>query len=107
MCLTLAAFGSHPGWWLYPVLFLLGIGGIGFGGVFLTLLSEFGGSRGAARASALGSTISMVGSILGPPAYGYVVDATGSYQLAWLSLAAVGAVGVMALMFVKESERKV
>jgi ACS family hexuronate transporter-like MFS transporter len=106
MCLVLGVAGPHLGWMLYPVLFFLGIGGVGFGGVFLTLLAEFGGPRGAAKAAALGSTVSMFGSILGPPAFGHIADVTGSYQIAWLSLAAVGGLGITALLFVRESERK-
>jgi MFS transporter, ACS family, hexuronate transporter len=105
-CTLLGLAGPQLGWLLYPVLFVLGIGGIGFGGVFLTLLSEFGGPRGAGKAAALGSTVSVAGSIIGPPAFGYVADVSGSYQLAWLSLAIVGCVGFALLMLVRESERK-
>ncbi len=106
MCLLLGLAGPAIGWFLYPTLFVLGIGGIGFGGVFLTLLSEFGGPRGAGKAAALGSTVSMAGSILGPPAFGHIVDVTGSYRIAWLSLAAIGALAIVLLRFVRESERR-
>jgi len=46
-------FGSYLSWALYPVLFLLGMGGIGFGGIFLTLMPEFGGKDGAGKAAGL------------------------------------------------------
>jgi sugar phosphate permease len=107
MCLVLGIAGPHLGWMLYPVVFVLGIGAIGFGGVYLTLLSEFGGRGGAAKAAALGSTIGASGTILGPPTFGRIVDITGSYDPAWLSLALVSVASVALLSFVRESERKI
>ena len=49
MCLIFGLFAPHLSWSLYPVLLILGIGSISFGGVWLTLLSEFGGRRGRER----------------------------------------------------------
>jgi sugar phosphate permease len=107
MCLLLGVFGSRLSWAIYPVVFILGIGAIGFGGIALTLLSELGGRGGAAKAAALGNSIGMGGSIIGPPLFGYIVDISGSYPMAWLSLAVVGAICVFMLIFVKESKRKI
>ena len=107
MCAVIGLAGPHLGSLLYPVVFVLGIGTVGFGGIYLTLLSELGGRGGAAQAAGLGSTIAVGGSILGPPAFGYIVDATGSYELAWLSLAAVGLIAVVLLLFVNENARKI
>jgi ACS family hexuronate transporter-like MFS transporter len=105
MSVVMALAGPHLGAWLYPVVFVLGIGAVGFGGVYLTLLSELGGRGGAAKAAGLGSTIAIGGSILGPPSFGYIVDVSGSYTLAWLSLAAAGALSALAVMLVRESRR--
>lgn len=107
MCLVLGLVGQSLGWILYPVIFILGIGAIGFGGVYLTLLSELGGRGGAAKAAGLGSTIAVGGSILGPPSFGHIVDLTGSYEIAWLSLAVAGALSVVLLAFVSEAKRKI
>ena len=74
MCLLLGLYGSHLSWALYPILFLLGMGGIGWGGIFLTLMSEFGGRYGAGKAAGLGGTVSMGGIILGPVVFGHIVD---------------------------------
>jgi MFS transporter, ACS family, hexuronate transporter len=106
MCFVLGLFGSHLTWELYPVIFLFGIGAIGFGGMQLTLLSELGGRGGAAQAAGFGSTIGVGGSILGPIAFGYVVDVTGSYDIAWLSSGAVAILSVVLLSMVDESKRK-
>jgi MFS family permease len=105
-CLALGLAGPRLGPLLYPCVFMLGIGAIGFGGVYLTLLSELGGRGGAAKAAGLGSTIAVGGSILGPPAFGHIVDASGSYEMAWLSLAVAGLLSVTSLAFVDESRRK-
>ena len=107
MCLLLGLFGSYLSWALYPVLFLMGMGGIGFGGIFLTLMSEFGGRYGAGKAAGLGGTVSMGGIILGPVVFGHIVDTSGSYELAWLSSAFVAALCVLLLLFVKEERKKV
>jgi sugar phosphate permease len=105
MCLVLALAGPRLGPLLYPVVFLLGIGAVGFGGVYLTLLSELGGPSGAAKAAGVGSTIAIGGSILGPPTFGHIVDVSGSYQLAWLSLAGAGALSALLVMGIDESRR--
>src|ERR1035437_8632653 len=72
MCLVLGIAGPHLGRLIYPVVFVLGVGAVGFGGVYLTLLSELGGRGGAAQAAGLGSMIGVGGSILGPPVFGLI-----------------------------------
>jgi ACS family hexuronate transporter-like MFS transporter len=107
MCFILAFFGPYLSWALYPVLLLLGIGGIGFGGIHLTLMSEFGGRHGAGKAVGLGGMITLAGCSLGPFLFGYMVDTFGTYKWAWLSLAFVAALCVLLLLFVRESKRKI
>jgi ACS family hexuronate transporter-like MFS transporter len=104
--LLIALAGPELGKLIYPVAFLLGIGSVGFGAIFFTMLSELGGPSGAGTASALGSTISMAGSILGPVAFGRIVDATGSYQLAWFSLVTIGALAMLSIFLVNEEPRR-
>ena len=107
MCLLLGLFGPRISWALYPVLFVLGLTSIGFGGVYLTLISELGGKGGAGKATGLGMTVTLGGSILGPPLFGYIVDISGSYELAWLSLASVAGLCVLVLFFVREGKRRI
>jgi MFS family permease len=107
LCLVMGLAGETLGVLLYPVVFLLGIGTVGFGAIFFTMISEFGGRTGAGTASALGSTVSMVGSILGPPAFGLIVDMSGSYRLAWLSLVFFGSIAIVALLLVREGQQDV
>lgn len=107
MCLVVGLFGSYLSWALYPALFILGMGSIGYGGIHLTLMSEFGGRYGTGKAVGLGGMISLIGSSLGPACFGYIVDTSGSYKLAWLSLSFVAALCVLLLIFVRESKRKI
>ena len=107
MCLLVGLFGSYLSWAIYPVLFLLGLGGIGFGGIFLTLVSELGGRHGVGKAVGLAGTVAISGAILGPVAFGHLVDISGSYEWAWLSLAFVAALCVLLLLFVREEKRKI
>ena len=107
MCLIMGFLGPYLSWSLYPALLILGMGSISFGGVWLTLLSEFGGRRGTGRAVGLGGMITLAGAALGPPFFGLIVDTTHSYTWAWLSLAFGGALCVLLLVFVRESKRKI
>jgi sugar phosphate permease len=107
MSLVIGLCGYYLSWLLYPVLVLMGIGGIAFGGIWLTLLSEFGGTRGAGKAVGLGGVITIAGGAIGAPFFGHIVDATGSYQWAWLSLAIVSALCVLLLLLVREERRKI
>ena len=94
-------------WAIYPLLFLLGLAGVGFGGIYFTIISEFGGQYGAGRTAGLANTVSIGGSILGPVTFGYIVDISDSYELAWVSLALMAAVCVFLLLFVREWKRKI
>ena len=107
MCLLLGFFGSSLSWVMYPVLFVLGLAAIGFGGVFITLLGEFGGRYGTGKAVGMGSSITMVGIMLGPVVFGHIVDTSGSYELAWLSLAFMAALCVALISLIKEERRKI
>lgn len=106
MCLLMGLSGPHLSWGLYPALFVLGLAGVGFGGIYLTILSEFGGLGGAGKAVGVGGTFTMIGAVFGPPVFGHIVDITGSYRLAWLSLAVVAALCVLLLLLVREEKRK-
>jgi MFS family permease len=99
-------FGTDLSWALYPGLFILGIAGIGFGGIFLTVVSEFGGRPGAGKAVGLAGILAMAGGTVGPPAFGYIVDRFDSYTLAWSSLGVVAAICVLLLFFIREEKRK-
>ena len=106
ICFILGLFGSYLFWAIYPIIFLLGIGGISFSSIFHTLVSELGGRHAAGKAVGLFVTIAAFGAVVGPTVFGYMVDTAGSYELAWISLAFMAAVSILLLLFVQEGKGK-
>jgi hypothetical protein len=49
----------------------------------------------------------ITGAAIGPPFFGHIVDTTGSYKWAWVSLALLSALCVLLLVFVSEGKRKI
>ena len=84
------------------MLFLLGFGAVGWGGLMGTLAGETGGQRAAGAAAGVSAAFFNVGIFLGPPLFGLIVDRTGSYTPAWWALAASAAVALVLLLFVRE-----
>jgi len=107
MCLLIALGGSSLSWGLYPILFVLGVTAIGWGGLNLTLVGEMAGVELAGRVTSIVSLIVSGGVALGPPLFGYIVDTTGSYQLAWLFCTGLCAINVTLLFFVREERRRI
>jgi len=107
MCLLVAFRGSSLSWGLYPILFILGVTAIGWGGLYLTLVGELAGVELAGRIASIVSLIVISGVALGPWLFGYIVDTSNSYQLAWLCCAALSAVCIIALLFVREERRRI
>lgn len=105
VCILIALWGVSLSWALFPVLFILGVAATGWGGIHLTLTAELAGTEMAGRATGVVAAVNIVGFILGPILFGYVVDASG-YQWAWLSLAICALLCVAALYFVREERRK-
>jgi len=99
-CLALAAFGADLGAAVYVVVALLGLSAIGWGGLFGTAAGEIGGRAAAGQVAGLTAAAVNVGVFVGPPGFGALVDLTGSYALAWLTLAVscVAAIGCIWLL---------
>ena len=105
VCLAMALLGSSLGWAIYPLLFLFGICGIGWGGLGLTLVGELAGIELAGRVAAINSLVANAGIATGPLLFGYLVDTSGYYP-AWLMSAALSAVCAIAILFVREERRR-
>lgn len=98
------------GWgspWTLPLLALVfGFSGIGWVGIYTTMLSERASSGSAGGELGLGFTFGYVGVVLGPALFGRGVDAIGSYQTMWLLVAAVAVLaGVVPLFLSKAPHR--
>lgn len=80
--------------------FVFGVAGIGWNGVQHTWMAEMAGPRAAGTAVGLGLAVSSAGVTLGPPIFGYFVQASGGYRGPWIGLAVsmAAALGILALV---------
>ncbi len=93
--------GPGTPWWAIALVFAaFGFSAIGWGGMNLILVSESVRKEVAGLAMGYSLMILLIGNIVGPPVFGYIVDTTGSYSPAWwfLTACSVGAVALMALV---------
>ncbi|MBX6377344.1 MAG: MFS transporter [Clostridia bacterium] len=84
-----------PTWLALFAAVLAGWTAVGWNGLWVTLLSEVAGPENAGTALGIGLTGLQVGLAVAPPAFGFLVDRTGSYPFAWLVLGAVLASNIL------------
>jgi ACS family hexuronate transporter-like MFS transporter len=82
---------------LLPILFLSGICLVGYQGVSYALIGELAGKSKTGAALGLMITINAACATVGTPLFGYIVDRTGSYAIAWQTLAGALAIGIVGL----------
>ena len=80
-----------------PLIFLAGVCLVGYQGVSYALIAEIAGKGRTGAALGIVITFNSIGTIIGTPLFGYLVDVTGSYATAWRALAAVILTGILAL----------
>jgi ACS family hexuronate transporter-like MFS transporter len=78
---------STPLWALYVLALFLGITVMGWQGIWLALVGEL--SRGKSTGSGLGLSLFFgnLGVLFGPPLFGILIDISGSFSVAWFTLA--------------------
>jgi sugar phosphate permease len=88
-CLLMALLGREgvPALVIAAVCVLLGVTGMGWNALYVTLAAESVPVHHAATAVAAGTTVNLTGMILIAPLFGLLADRTGSYLWAWLALA--------------------
>ena len=79
------------------ILFLSGVSLVGYQGVSYALIGELAGKARTGTALGMMITINAGAATLGTPIFGYIVDRTGSYSIAWISLAVALTVGIVGL----------
>jgi sugar phosphate permease len=67
----------------------------------MIFVAELGGKALAGTAAGVFATIAYLGIIVGPPVFGYIVDKTGSYSLAWFVFAIASALATGILLLVR------
>ncbi|OPY73599.1 MAG: Hexuronate transporter [Syntrophorhabdus sp. PtaU1.Bin058] len=68
---------------IYLSTIFLGFTAWGWTAVYLTRVGEIAGKALAGTATAISFLICNIGAIMGPFIFGYIVDATGGYTVAW------------------------
>jgi sugar phosphate permease len=86
---TLALGSSLPTWLVYPLAFVAGAGAFGWVGLYFALVAEIGGPRHAGLLTGAATACSWSGTLIGPPIFGLVLEATGGYAVSWLILTTV------------------
>ena len=93
---------------LLLVVFLSGLCLVGYQGVSYALIGELAGRARAGTALGLMITINAGAATLGTPLFGFIVDWSESYAMAWQALAGAVALGCLGLaVFLKEPRRTV
>jgi ACS family hexuronate transporter-like MFS transporter len=92
---------TTPGWILWATIGLIGLSVLGRHGVSMIFVAELGGKALAGTAAGVFATIAYLGIIVGPPVFGYIVDKTGSYSLAWFVFAIASALATGILLLVR------
>ena len=91
---------------LLAIVFLAGLCIVGYQGVSYALIGELAGTTRTGVAMGLMITINAAAATLGTPLFGYIVDSSGSYALAWQSLAGIIMMGCVGMtIFLKEARR--
>jgi len=84
MCLTFAFLTpSFPVWSIGVLVIIFGACAIGWNGMFLILAVELAGKGREGMALGICMTIVLIGHLVGPPLFGFVVDKSSSYDYAW------------------------
>lgn len=100
--------GAAPLVLVLLLIFLAGVCMVGYQGVSYALIAEIAGSGRTGAALGVVLTFNSIGTIVGTPLFGYLVDVTGSYATAWIALAAMILVGIVAmLLFLEEPKTRV
>jgi sugar phosphate permease len=94
----------HPGQTvlLWTALALLGVGAVGWGGLFGTLAGETAGPAAAGAAAGVTGAIDNIGIFIGPPLFGFLVDRYGTYGPAWWAMVGASLAAAALLAFVRE-----
>lgn len=87
---ALFALGPElPAAGILPLAVLAGAGAFGWVGLYFALVAEIGGARYAGLLTGVAVAFAWSGVLVGPPVFGLLLGATGSYGWPWLTLAVV------------------
>ena len=88
---------------LVTAVFAFGISGLGWNAIYLTIVGEAVNKESTGLATGVCFVFGFLGSLIGPPIFGLLVDQTGAYGCAWLILAlCAGMILVLLSLFRKK-----
>lgn len=96
-----------PPWLLVVVVFGIGLVAVGWPGLYQAVVVETVGRKYAATAVGLNMTVTQFGKVVGPPLFGFIVDVSGSWRLAWILLGGVAAGGTLIALVSAKSEKHI
>ena len=92
---------------LLPILFLAGVSIVGYQGVSYALIGEISGKARTGAGLGMMITVNAGAATVGTPVFGYIVDRTGSYSIAWQLLAGLVTMGIVGVtLLLKEPRRE-
>jgi sugar phosphate permease len=101
--LTAAALPAHASPGLAVLLaIMIGFTAFSWTGIYGTLAIELAGRASAASSVAWVHLLGGVGSLGAAPLFGFIVDRTGSYRIAWLVAAVAVLVGLVSALCLRE-----
>jgi WD40 repeat protein/nitrate/nitrite transporter NarK len=101
MLLLLLLPPSLPLLLLSIIILLYGLSGLAWGGLYQTLSVELSGQERAGVSSGITTTLLHLGNFALVPAFGYMVDVTGSYTRSWGLLMLAQLCGIVLLGWVR------
>ena len=78
--------------------FATGVGAYGWVGVFFVISAEAGGPRQAGLLTGVAYASIVVGLLVGPPAFGLLLEGSDSYAAAWTTFAALSALVTITML---------
>lgn len=95
-----------PTWQIGVAAVILGLTSLSWHGVYMAQLGELVGKELAGTAAGVNLSIMQLATMGGAPLFGYLVDQSGSYRLAWLVMAAFSLVSAALLGIVPSAQAK-
>jgi len=95
---------TTPAWLVFAAAGVLGCVAMGWLPLEATLRAEIGGREATGTVMTVGTTVMSLGSVFGPPLFGYIADATGSFRLPWTLLAGASCLSLLFMMAVREGQ---
>ena len=82
------------------IIFIFGFSTSGFNGVWMNATTEIVGRKQSGTATGVSITFGSWGVILFPPIFGFIVDTTGSYTIAWMFVTMLMICSITSLLLV-------